>query len=105
MQTARLQCLKLQVAVAFPDPQTRTFPGTQVSRKTRSPKSYPEASESCWWLLRAPADKADRTASEWPGSQAARLAACARRVEKTFGRFSREQHFLTLHDIFMVCAV
>ena len=39
MQAAGLQCLKLEIAVAFPDPQTHAFPGMQVSRKTRSPKS------------------------------------------------------------------
>ena len=39
MQAAGLQCLKLQIAVAFPDPQTCAFPGTELSRKTRSPKS------------------------------------------------------------------
>ena len=38
MQAAGLQCPKLQIAVAFPDPQTRVFPGTEPSRKTRSPK-------------------------------------------------------------------
>ena len=37
MQAAGLQCLKFQIAAASPDPQTRTFPGTQVSRKIRSP--------------------------------------------------------------------
>ena len=37
MQAAGLQCLKLQIAVASPDPQTRAFPGTQVSQKIRSP--------------------------------------------------------------------
>ena len=41
MQAAGLQCLKLQIAVAFPDPQTRAFPGAQFSRKTRSAKYYP----------------------------------------------------------------
>ena len=40
MQAAGLQCLKLQIAVAFPDPQARAFPGTELSRKTRSPKLY-----------------------------------------------------------------
>ena len=39
MQAAGLQCLKLQIAVAFPDPQTRAFPGTELSRKTRSPNN------------------------------------------------------------------
>ena len=38
MQAAGLQCLKLQIAVASSDTQTRGFPGTQVSRKTRSTK-------------------------------------------------------------------
>ena len=38
MRAAGLQCLRLQIAVASPDPHTRTFPGTQVSRKTWSPK-------------------------------------------------------------------
>ena len=32
MQAARLQCLKLQVD-ASPDPQTRAFTGTELSRK------------------------------------------------------------------------
>ena len=39
MQAAGLQCLKLQIAAASPDPQTRAFPGTQVSRKIQSPNS------------------------------------------------------------------
>ena len=39
MRAAGLQCLKLLLAVASPDPQTRAFPGTQVSRKIWSPKS------------------------------------------------------------------
>ena len=39
MQAARLQCLKLQIVVAFPDPQTRAFPGTELSRKLRSPRN------------------------------------------------------------------
>ena len=34
MQAAVLQCLKLRIAVAFPDLQTRAFPGTELSRKT-----------------------------------------------------------------------
>ena len=38
MRAAGLQCLRLQIAVAFPDPQTLAFPGTELSRKTRSPK-------------------------------------------------------------------
>ena len=38
MQAAGLQCLKLRIAVAFPDPQNHAFSGTQVSRKTRSPR-------------------------------------------------------------------
>ena len=29
--------LMLQIAVAFPNPQTRAFPGTELSQKTRSP--------------------------------------------------------------------
>ena len=33
MQAAGVQCLKLQIAVAFPNPQTRTFPGTQLSMR------------------------------------------------------------------------
>ena len=37
MQAAGLQCLKLQIADASPDPQTRAFPGTQFSRRARSP--------------------------------------------------------------------
>ena len=37
LQAAGLQCLKLQVAVAFPDPQARAFPGTELSWKIRSP--------------------------------------------------------------------
>ena len=36
MQVAGLQCIKLQTAVASPDPQTRAFPGMQISWKTRS---------------------------------------------------------------------
>ena len=32
-----LQCLELRIAAAFPDPQTRAFPGTEFSRKIRSP--------------------------------------------------------------------
>ena len=39
MQAAGLQCLKLQIAVAFPNPQTSAFPDTEVSRKTWSPNS------------------------------------------------------------------
>ena len=46
MQAAGLQCLKLQIAVAFPDPQTRAFPGTELSRKTRSPKRPPRFATS-----------------------------------------------------------
>ena len=37
MQAAASQCLVLQIAAASPDPQTRAFPGTHVSRKTRLP--------------------------------------------------------------------
>ena len=37
MLAAGLQCLKLQIAVASPDPQTRAFPVTKLSWKTRSP--------------------------------------------------------------------
>ena len=39
--TAGLQCLKLQIqiAVASPDPQTRAFPGTELSRNLQSSKS------------------------------------------------------------------
>ena len=37
MQAAGLQCLKLQVAVASPGPQTRAFPGTELSWNIRSP--------------------------------------------------------------------
>ena len=33
-----MQCLKLQIAVASPDPQPRALPGTEFSRKFRSPK-------------------------------------------------------------------
>ena len=40
-QAAGLQCLKLQIAVASPDPQTRVFPSTQLSWKIRSPKLNP----------------------------------------------------------------
>ena len=40
MQAAGLQCLKLHIAVASPDPQTRASPVTQVSRKSRSPKNH-----------------------------------------------------------------
>ena len=39
MQAAGLQCLKLQLAVAYPDTQTCAFPGTEFSRKIRSPNS------------------------------------------------------------------
>ena len=39
MQAAVLECLRLQTAVAFPNPQNRASPGTEFSRKTRSPKS------------------------------------------------------------------
>ena len=35
MQAADLRCLMLQIAVAFPKPQARAFPGTKFSR---SPK-------------------------------------------------------------------
>ena len=38
MQAAGLQRLKLQIAAASPDPQTRAFPGTELSRKTWEPK-------------------------------------------------------------------
>ena len=38
MQAAALRRLKLQSALASPDPQTRAFPGTKLSRRTRSPK-------------------------------------------------------------------
>ena len=38
MQAAGLQFQKLQIAVAFPNPQNRVFPGTEFSGKTRSPK-------------------------------------------------------------------
>ena len=37
MQAAGLQCLMLQIAVAFPNPQTRTFPGTEFSQKSGHP--------------------------------------------------------------------
>ena len=37
MQAAGLQCAKLQIAAAFPDPQTRAFPGTEFSWRTWSP--------------------------------------------------------------------
>ena len=33
MQAAGLRCLKLQIAVASPDPQTCTFPGKELSRR------------------------------------------------------------------------
>ena len=36
-QAAGLKCL-LQITVAFPNPQTRAFSGTELSRKIRSPK-------------------------------------------------------------------
>ena len=36
MQAAGLQCLKLLIAAASPDPQTRALSGKQVSQKTRS---------------------------------------------------------------------
>ena len=36
-QAAGLQSLQLQIAAAFPDPQTRAFPGTEHSRITQSP--------------------------------------------------------------------
>ena len=39
MQDAGLQCLELRTAVAFPPRQNRAFPGAELSRKTRSPKS------------------------------------------------------------------
>ena len=38
LQAAGLQCLKLQIGVASPETQTRAFPGTELSRKIRSPK-------------------------------------------------------------------
>ena len=38
MHAFGLQCLELQIAVAFPNPQKRAFPGTEFSRKTWSPK-------------------------------------------------------------------
>ena len=38
MQAAGLECLNLQIAAAFPDPQTRAFPGTEFTQKTRSRK-------------------------------------------------------------------
>ena len=34
VQPADLQCLKLQIAVAFPNPQNRALPGTELSQKT-----------------------------------------------------------------------
>ena len=37
MQAAGLQCLKLQIAIASPGPQTSVFPGAELSRETRSP--------------------------------------------------------------------
>ena len=50
-KAAGLQSLKLQIVVASPDLQTRTFPGTQVSRKIRSPEvdraSEPQRLGSC----------------------------------------------------------
>ena len=42
LQAAGWQCLKLQIAVAFPNPQTRVFPGTEFfPEKARSPKVFP----------------------------------------------------------------
>ena len=38
MQAAGLQCLKLRIAVAYPNSQNCAFPGMEFSRKTRSPK-------------------------------------------------------------------
>ena len=38
MQAAGLQYRELQIAAASPDPQTRSCPGTQGSRKARSTK-------------------------------------------------------------------
>ena len=40
MQAAGLRCLELQIALSLPDPQTRAFPGTEVSRKIRSPNIH-----------------------------------------------------------------
>ena len=37
MQAAGLQCLKLQISLASPEPRPRAFPGTKLSRKIRSP--------------------------------------------------------------------
>ena len=37
MQASGLQCLKLQIAVAFPDPQPRTFPGTGFPGRSGHP--------------------------------------------------------------------
>ena len=37
MQAAGLKCLKLQIAVAFPNPQNPTFPVTEFFRNTLSP--------------------------------------------------------------------
>ena len=50
MQAAGLQCLKLQIAVASPDPQTRAFPGTELYRKTRSPKAPRYDTHVVWFV-------------------------------------------------------
>ena len=47
MQAAGSQCLKLQIAVAFPDPQTRAFPGRLVSRKDPASQNFRRPRRDC----------------------------------------------------------
>ena len=49
MRAAGLLCRKLQIAVASPDPLTRAFPGTQVSRKIRSPNRREPRTSMVGW--------------------------------------------------------
>ena len=58
MQAAGLQCLQLQMAVASPDPQTRAFPGTQVSGKLGDPNFRAPRNTKVW--KGAAADEAAR---------------------------------------------
>ena len=59
MQASGLQCLKLQIAVAFPDPQTRAFPATELSRKIRSPN---------WWVPTKPRHEHESVSNRLPSA-------------------------------------
>ena len=41
LQAAGLQCLKLQIALAFPNPHNRSFPGTHGSFLIRRQRGHP----------------------------------------------------------------